>query len=178
MDSQGVNLSRIFLEFFLKPVYPTIITENGPFGEGKGDQRSHGTPLFLNRTLLSGMFSWKFAFVSFSKACKTFLVPALSAFCQRPQKSFKVLVVRLLEDKCLSQRKESFYFCSFPRAKHYLRQKEITHFTLTAFSENLLFPSRKGEDYGAKKMTKIKLVRVLVINCDKSHHLCNLLQYF
>ena len=35
-------------------------------------------------------------------------------------------------------------------------------------------PSRKGEDYGAEKMTKVKLVRVLVTSFDKFHHLCNL----
>ena len=34
------------------------------------------THFFLNRTLL-GMFSWKLTFVSFSKAFKTFLAPAL-----------------------------------------------------------------------------------------------------
>ena len=27
MDSQGVYLSRIFLEFFLKPVCPTMVAE-------------------------------------------------------------------------------------------------------------------------------------------------------
>ena len=42
---------------------------------------------------------------------------------------------------------------------HYSRQREITHFPQTKFFENLFFPSREGEDYGAENMTKIKLAR-------------------
>ena len=38
----------------------------------------------------------------------------------------------------------------------------------------LLFPSRKEEDYGAEKITKIKLARILVTSFDKFHHFCNL----
>ena len=52
---------------------------------------------------------------------------------------------------------------------HHSRQMEITHFHRTAF-----FTSRKGKDYGAEKMAKIKLVRVLVTSFDKFHHFCNL----
>ena len=56
------------------------------------------------------------------------------------------------------------HFYSFSQAKlfprfyyRHSRQKEITHFPRTTFFENLFFPSRKGEDYEAEKMTKIKL---------------------
>ena len=35
-------------------------------------------------------------------------------------------------------------------------------------------PSRKGGGYGAEKMAKVKLARVLVASFDKFIHLCNL----
>ena len=65
------------------------------------------------------------------------------------RKSFKFLVLRLLEDT----------FLLMPLSKTLPRQKEITHFLRTEFSE---------------KMTKIKLARVLVTTFDKFNHLCNL----
>ena len=41
--------------------------------------------------------------------------------------------------------------------------------------ENLFFPSREGEDYEAKNMTKIKLERVLATSFNKFHStICNL----
>ena len=56
------------------------------------------------------------------------------------------------------------------------RLKEINHSPQAAFFENLS-PSRNGgraENYGAEKMTKIKLVRVLATIFVKSYHLYNL----
>ena len=35
---------------------------------------------------------------------------------------------------------------------------------------NFFFSAEREEDYGAKKITKIKLARVLVTSCDKFHH--------
>ena len=61
-----------------------------------------------------------------------------------------------------------------------LRQEEITHSSRTAFSEDLFFPSRKGDlgkgvrDYGNEKITKIKPTRALVTSSHKFHHICNL----
>ena len=61
-----------------------------------------------------------------------------------------------------------------------LRQEEITHSSQTAFSEDLFFPSRKGDlgkgvrDYGNEKITKIKPTRALVTSSHKFHHICNL----
>ena len=60
----------------------------------------------------------------------------------------------------------SFYHYSPPR------QKEITHSSWTAFSQDLYFLGKKGgEDYGVEKITKIKPTR---LSFDKFHHLCNL----
>ena len=77
MDSQEVYLSRIFLEIFLKPAYIShqpwlqktdLSTRREGEGGGQGGMDPH---FFWNRTL-PGIFSWKFVFVSFSKASKTF----------------------------------------------------------------------------------------------------------
>ena len=95
------------------------------------------------------------------------------------QKSFKFMVLRLLENKFVSQI-ESVYSCSqaklCPRILSLpLQEKKITHFFQTKCFKNLFFPSREGEDYGAENMTKIKLARVLVTSFDKFHStICNL----
>ena len=55
------------------------------------------------------------------------------------------------------------------------RQKEITHSSWTAFSQDLFFLGKKGgEDYGVEKITKIKPTRLLPTSFDKFRHLCNL----
>ena len=56
------------------------------------------------------------------------------------------------------------------------RQKEITSSRKVEFFETLFFPSAEmeagGRNYGKLKMTKIKLVRVLLVtHFDKFHHL-------
>ena len=98
-------------------------------------------------------------------------------------KSFKFMVLRLLANIFVSQKIESAHFYSCPQAKlspSFLllppRQKEITHSSQIAFSEDLFLPSRKGrgEDYGVKKITKIQPTRELITSFDKFHHLCNL----
>ena len=80
------------------------------------------------------------------------------------------------------------WICSFlivqnsPPGSYYYPQAERNYPPLqnSLFWRSLFFPSRKGgwergwrENYGAEKMTKIKLLRVLVTNFDKFHHLCN-----
>ena len=74
-----------------------------------------------------------------------------------------------------------FIFSHAPKQKslpssyhHYSRQKEITHSSQTRFFENLFSPVEREEDYGAEKMTKIKLARLLVTTFDKFYHFCNL----
>ena len=58
---------------------------------------------------------------------------------------------------------------------HNSRQKEIAHFLQTKIFENLFFPGREEEGYGAENMTKIKLAKVLVTRFDKFHStICNL----
>ena len=91
------------------------------------------------------------------------------------------MVLRLLEKTFVSKKINLFIFIHAPMQNprprfcyHQSRQKEITHFPRTKFSENLFFASRKGvgRDYGAKKMNKIKLTTVLVTSFDKFHHSC------
>ena len=50
-------------------------------------------------------------------------------------------------------------------------QKKVTCFPLPIIC---ILPAERGEDYGAEKLTKIKLARILVTNFDKFHHLSNL----
>ena len=80
-------------------------------------------------------------------------------------KKFQIHVLRLLENKFVSQKIESVY--SRPRAKLSPR------FLSSSFQAegNYPFPQQIGEDCGAENMTKIKLARVLVTSFDKFHHL-------
>ena len=69
-----------------------------------------------------------------------------------------VLCQGLLEQTLMKRKIEFFHFCSFPKAKLSHRQKEITHFTQTAFSENLFFPNHKGRRImELKKLPKLNL---------------------
>ena len=87
------------------------------------------------------------------------------------RKSFKFMMLRLLENTFVSQKMNAFIFTHAPKQnsslgsyRHHFRQKEITHFPNTTFFENL-FSSKKH--YGTEKITKIKLVRVLVTSFNK-----------
>ena len=71
-----------------------------------------------------------------------------------------------------------FIFTYVPKEKFILgsshyhsRQEEITHFPHTTFF--VFYLSRKGGDYGAEEMTKIKVAKVLVTSFDKFHHFSN-----
>ena len=83
------------------------------------------------------------------------------------RKNFKLMVLRLLANTFVSQKSESvhFYPClQVKLSRRFLslppRQKEITHSSRTAFSEDLFFPQQKGgEDYGVEKVIKIKPTR-------------------
>ena len=88
-------------------------------------------------------------------------------------------MLRLLENTFVSQKIEFAHFYSFPQAKLSPQifiittpgRRKLPIFLNTKCSENLLFPNREEEDYGAENMTKIKLARVLVTSFDKFHHL-------
>ena len=79
------------------------------------------------------------------------------------QKSFIFMVVRLLENTLKSQRNESVHFYLGLRAKVYSR-----FLSYNCFWKSIIL-GRKGKDYGAEKMTKIKLVKVLVTSFDEFH---------
>ena len=117
LDSYGVYLSRIFLEFVLKVVNPTMVAESRPLH------------FFWNRTL-TVMLSWKFAFVSFSKH-PTFLWYRHSQnLVGGPDPEFygvKITGRYIYKLKKL-----------IPPSR-----KEVTHFTWAAFSESYFSPSKK-----------------------------------
>ena len=141
MDSYGVYLSTIFLEFFLKPVYPTNHgCENRPVNEGTWGIEPH---FFWNRTL-PGVFSWKFAFVLFSKASKTFLAPALPESYWGPWKSFKFMVLRLLEDTFVSQKKWIFSFLLIPPSTNLPQAEGNYSFHPNSIFWKSIFPQQKG----------------------------------
>ena len=111
MNSQGVFGSRICLEFFLKPVYPTTLS----------------------------------------------------------RKSFKFMVLRLLEDTFVSQKMTFVHFCWYPQGRWKLVISSEQRF------RKIYFPlAERGKDYGTDKMSKIKLGTILVTGFDKFHHLCSL----
>ena len=83
------------------------------------------------------------------------------------QKSFKFIVLRLLEN--MSPKIDSIHFYSCPQTKlssMFLssppRQKEITHFSKQHFLSMYFSQAERQENYGAAKMTKIKHGRLLV----------------
>ena len=158
-----------------------MVAENRPLNEeggGRGGAGGHGPPLFLKPYFARNVFLEICFCVILQGIQNFFLAPAFPKSCQGPWKSFKFMVLRLLKETFVSRKIESFHFCSFPQVKRSPRQKEITHFTRTVFSENLFPPqAERGEDYGAEKMTKIKLVIVLVTSIDKFHHLCSLYMF-
>ena len=90
------------------------------------------------------------------------------------RKSFKFIVLRLLQIHLLVKKLNLFIFNYAPKQNPSLfpRQKELSIILEQCFLK-IFFQSRKGEeDYGVKKLTK--LTSVLVTSLDKLHHLCNL----
>ena len=84
---------------------------------------------------------------------------------------------RLLEKTFLSQKIESVSFYSCPQAKLSTRflssPLQANHYSFSPNSVfyKSIFPQPKwGEGYGAEKIIKLKLVRVLVTRFDKFHH--------
>ena len=69
-----------FLKFFSNLyIYPTIHgcgRQAPPLDEGGAREEGMDNHFFWNRTFLPRMFFWNFALVAFSKAFKTFLIPA------------------------------------------------------------------------------------------------------
>ena len=111
----------MFLEFFLKPVFRTIVAENFQI---------HGVKI-----------TGKYICESKSWTCSFLLMPL--------SKNLPPVIIITTAGRrklTISSKQRFLYFSS----------------------------AEKEEDYGAEKMTKIKLVRVLVTSFDKFHHFCNL----
>ena len=113
--------------------------------------------------LLRGLSLWNISFFFFSNL---YIPPRL-------QKSFKFMVLRLLENTFVS--KESVYLC--PQANlssRFLSSPLQTEGNYLLPPDkvfwNSIFPSREWENYGAENMTKIELAWVLVTSFDKFHH--------
>ena len=87
-------------------------------------------------------------------------------------------IILLLENKFVSQKIEFLHFYSYPPSilppgfyHHHSRQKKHIS-TEHCFLEIYFSPAERG-DYGAEKMTKIKLAKVLITSFNKFHHFCN-----
>ena len=74
------------------------------------------TPTFSEIVLCQGCFSENLI-LSFSKASKIFLALASPEYSRGPQKSFKFMVLKLLEETFVSRKIESFHFSSVPQAE-------------------------------------------------------------
>ena len=99
------------------------------------------------------------------------------------RKSFKFMVLRLLENAFVSQKIESVNFHSCVQAKLPLMKVLIIttpgrskllisseqHISKICFS-----PAEKGKAYGAEKMSKINFARELVTCFNEFHHICHL----
>ena len=88
---------------------------------------------------------------------------------------FKLMVLRLLENTFVSQKAESVHSYSCPQTLSQVfiittqgrRKLPISpeqHFLKICFS-----PAKGGKDYGAERMTNIKLAKTLVTSFDKFH---------
>ena len=92
------------------------------------------------------------------------------------QKSFKFMVLRLLGDTYVSRNltMNLINFAHAPKQNSPPGRRELPISPGQLFLKIYFSPSRKSEDYGAEKMAKIELERVLVTSFDKFHHICNL----
>ena len=94
------------------------------------------------------------------------------------RKSFKFMVLRLLETTYVTQKLNLLIFIYSPRQKEIITPQAEGNcpFLPNSIFWRSIFPQQKerGEDYGVEEITKIKPTRVLVTSFDKSHHLCNL----
>ena len=121
MDSYGVYvLSRMLLEFFLKPVFRTMVAEKFQI---------HSVTITGKCICESKNWICSFLFMSLSKNLPQVLI--ITTPCRR---------------KLTISPKQCFLYFS---------------------------PTEREEDYGAEKMTKIKLARILVTNFDKFCYFCN-----
>ena len=74
---------------------------------------------------------------------------------------------------------ESVHFCSCPQQNappgsyhNTPGRRKLPISSEQRFLKIVLSPAERGEDYGAEKMTKIKLARAFVTSFDKFYHLC------
>ena len=98
-------------------------------------------------------------------------------------KSFKFMVLRLMENTFVTQNIESVHFYLWPLTKFSLRfpllhppssQKKITPSPNKIFWKSIFSPAESGERLWSWKLTSIKSTRVLVTSFNKFHNLCNL----
>ena len=78
---------------------------------------------FWNRTLL-GMFSWKFAFVSFSKVSKIFLAPTFPESCRGPWKNFNLWFQDYWKRHFWGRKLNFFWFLLITPSKKLLQERK------------------------------------------------------
>ena len=118
---KGFISPEYFLNFFSNLYIPPWSRNTGPstkrrerWARGPYPSLPHTHTLFLKSYFARDAFTWKFAFVLFSMASKTFLAPALPESCRGPWKNIKFMVLRLLEGTFVSHKIEYFHSYSFP----------------------------------------------------------------
>ena len=166
--------SRHFLEISMKCLNPQVRINKMV---NKHTVDYHPSPSELTSRIHPVIFLWTLKGFIFRPEC------FLNFFSNRyfapwQQQSFKFIVLRLMENAFVNQKVEFVHFCLFPQGKT-LPQLLITtpgrrKLPISLKQRFLYFSSAEsGEDYGAEKMTKIKVARLLVTSFDKFHHLCN-----
>ena len=118
-----------------------MVVENRPLNEGGG--QGGMPPLFLKSYLARDVFL-EIQFCVILQGIQNVFGPGTPRVLSGAWKSFKFIVLRVMEDTFVSQKAECFHFCSLLEPKLSPRQKEITHFTRIAFSENLFNPQQRG----------------------------------
>ena len=162
---KGFISPEYLLNFFHKPVYPAIVPPWSPGPSTKGRPGGYAPPPVPFSHTHTHTFS--------EIVLRQIFFPGKLFLCHSPRHSkpfgqgtprswsgdwkiFKFMVLRLLEHTFVSQKTEPFHFCLFPQLSP--RQKEITHFTRTAFSGDLFFPrQRRGRIIELKKWSKLNL---------------------
>ena len=112
-------------------------------GGGGGGGQGGMPPLFLKSYFARDVFL-EIQFCVILQGIQNVFGPGTPRVLSGAWKSFKFIVLRVMEDTFVSQKAECFHFCSLLEPKLSPRQKEITHFTRIAFSENLFNPQQRG----------------------------------
>ena len=138
-----------FLNFFSNLYILLWLQKTGPLTKGReGKQGGHGTPLFLKLYFARDVFL-KICFCVILQGIQNFFRPCTPGILSKALEKLQIYAVKITGRYICVPKNWIFSFLHIPQAKLSPRQKEITHFTRTAFFDNQCSPSRKEVDYGA-----------------------------